>query len=174
MILQKYINNAYNEVKDILKSVENEEKDIVILESYENLNQTILNIIKTKDSYHIKTFFDLVTEKLNLHMKEFKKVSIEDIEDIFKTNFKITENRKYLQYVINLICEHEDVFEDKKNNKLLEEKIEDEDANNDTDNDEEDDLNIPIDEVINNFKWRDNQKKAIENTIKQNFTPLKI
>ena len=175
MILHKYINNAYKEIKDILKSVENEEKDIVILESYENLNQTILNIIKTKDTYHIKTFFDLVTEKLNLHMKEFKKVSIDDIEDIFKTNFKITENRKYLQYVINLICEHEDVFEDKKNNKLIEEKIEDEDAYNEDNEDnedteeEEEDLNIPIDEVINNFKWRDNQKKAIENTIKQNF-----
>ena len=150
MILQKYINSAYKEIKDILKSVENEEKDIVILESYENLNQTILNIIKTKDTYHIKTFFDLVTEKLNLHMKEFKKVSIDDIEEIFKINFKNTEDRKFLHYIINIICDHEDV----KNNKLIEEQIKDEEEQEDDNNEE--DLNIPIDEVINNFNWRDN------------------
>ena len=168
MILHKYINNACKEVKDILELVEKKEKDDDIYESYENLTPPILKIIKTKDEYHIKTFFDLVMEKLNIHMKEFKKVSVDDIEEIFKINFKNTEDRKFLHYIINIICDHEDVFiEDEKNNKFIEEQIEDEEEQ-ENDNNEED-LNIPIDEVINNFKWRDNQKKAIENTIKQNF-----
>ena len=178
MNLQKCINTAYKEVIEIIDSLQNEEKDTDILESYENLNQPILTILKTKDSYHIKTFFDLVIEKLDNHMKQFKKVSIDDIEDIFKKNFKLTENRKFLQYVINLICDHEDVFEDKKNIKLIEhedhEEQEDDNEqidnnNNEKEEEEEENLNIPIDEVIDNFSWRDNQKKAIENTIKQKF-----
>ena len=110
MILHKYINNACKEVKDILELVEKKEKDDDIYESYENLTPSILKIIKTKDEYHIKTFFDLVTEKLNIHMKEFKKVSVDDIEEIFKINFKNTEDRKFLHYIINIICDHEDVF----------------------------------------------------------------
>jgi len=170
MSLQKYINNAKKEVLDILESIEDKEKDIDILESYENLNQNVLNILKAKDSYDIKTFFDLVIEKLNNHIKENKKITIDDIEEIFKKTFKLTENRRFLQYIINLICEDEDEFDNIKDNN--EEYYNVNDDNEEDDNKEDDNeevLNIPIDEVIDNFKWRDNQKLAIENTIKQKF-----
>jgi hypothetical protein len=168
MSLYLSIKNAEKEINDIMKAINDNEEDKIIFDSYETLNTQILKLIKEKDNKWITKFFKVVKNDLSQLLEKEKEIKFHDIRNYLEEKFESIEKRQLIDYIVDLICCDNNKFSNKKNKKNnkeeenleenLEEKIEDPV------------INIPLEEIIKFQGFRDNQTKAINETILQNYS----
>jgi hypothetical protein len=164
MSLAISINNAEDELRDIIKAIKDNQDDKVIFDSYETLNVSILKLIKEKDFKWLEKIFIVIKKNLLDLLKEKKELKLRNIRDYLEDTFADIEKRQLIDYIVDLICGDNDIFSSKKNKKIKnEEEI-------DHNNDEQDPvMNIPLEEIIKFEGFRKNQNKAINETISQKF-----
>lgn len=166
MSLNISIQNAEKEMRDIMDAIENKNDDNIIFDSYDTLNTSILKLIKEKDNKWITKFFKVVKNDLIKMLEEKKELKLRDIRDYLEDKYEDIEKRQLIDYIVDLICNECDKFYLKKNNKTIKEEPP-EPPENPEDNDPV--INIPLEEVINFKGFRNNQEKAINGTLKQNY-----
>lgn len=142
------IKKIQKEIYEIQKAIEDGETDLIIYDSYENYNKKMLDFIKSKN----KKWFD----KLFIAVAKMLK------DDYSATNIKESLYDDMDKMLANHITEQ--IFED---DKIIDDDKEEHVNYEEYDN--VDNINVPLDEAVNNFKWRNNQIEAINNTIEQDF-----
>ena len=185
---------AYNvkkiqkEINEILQAIADDESDLMICDSYEDYSKLMLDFIKSKNKKWFDMLFTVISEELDngmdedgikkeLQLKRLCKQLVQHIIDmIFDTDEKkiiiesdnesdVSDDNKSVDDTDD---ESENESADESENESADES--DDDTVNEADNaDNVVDINVPLDEAVNNFKWRENQKIAIKNIIDQNF-----
>ena len=165
MSLNISIKNAEKEMLDIMEALEEEQDDKIIFDSFETLNTQILKLIKEKDNKWITKFFKVVKNDLITLLEEKKDITLRDIRTYLEDKYESIEKRQLIDYIVDLICIHNDKFSNKKNKK----DIDHDDIIDNIDENEDPVINIPLEEIIKFDGFRNNQTKAIDNTILQNY-----
>ena len=165
MSLNVSIENAEDELKDIIKAPEDKQDDITIFDSYETLNIAILKLIKDKDNKWVEKIFTVIKKNLLEILKEKKELKLRDIRNYLEDTFIDTEKRQLIDYIVDLICIDCDTFYLKKNKKINKEN----DEENQEDNNKDPVINIPLEDIIKFDEFRNNQIKAIDETILENY-----
>ena len=165
------IKNAEKEMQDIMEAIEEDQDDKIIFDSYDTLNTQILKLIKEKDNKWVTKFFKVVKNDLIKLLEEKTEIKFQDIRNYLEKKFESIEKRQLIDYIVDLICIHNDKFSNKKNkNKEEEENDDKEDENNDKEDENKNpEINIPLEEIIKFDGFRNNQEKAINETILQNY-----
>jgi hypothetical protein len=171
MSLYISIENAEDEIKDILEAIKDKQDDKTIFDSYETLNIPILKLIKEKDDKWLKKIFTVIKKNLMEMLKEKKELKLRDIRNYLEDTFADTEKRQLIDYIVDLICIDCDIFYLKKNKKINKEEEIDDDDDNQENQDKKNDpvINIPLEEIIKFEGFRKNQTRAIDETKNQNY-----
>jgi len=165
MSLNVSIENAEDELKDIIKAIEDKQDDKTIFDSYETLNIAILKLIKEKDNKWVVKIFTVIKKNLIEILKEKKELKLRDIRNYLEDTFADTEKRQLIDYIVDLICIDCDTFYLKKNKKINKE----DDEENQEDNNKDPVINIPLEDILKFDGFRNNQIKAINETKSQNY-----
>jgi superfamily II DNA or RNA helicase len=180
MDIKKNFDAIRKELDEILTAIENEETDEIIKDSYD-YTQSMLDFIKKKDKIFFEEFFDVIKDELDFVVEDLKsfelknkKIKKENLEKYKKIcgDFIVDKSdelrkellkhknleKKIIYHIIDSIFDDGIIYDNNNNEEIY----------NDDDNDKfiED---VKLEEVIENFEWRENQLKAINNTIEQNF-----
>jgi hypothetical protein len=165
MSLYISIQNAQKEMHDIIDAINDEEDEKIIFDSYDTLNTSILKLIKEKDNKWITKFFKVIKNDLITMLEEKKELKLRDIRNYLEDKYEDIEKRQLIDFVVDLICIDCDKFYLKKNNKTIKEDPSEKQEENNNDPV----INIPLEEVIKFTGFRNNQEKAINETILQNY-----
>ena len=139
------VSKIKKEIEEILTAINNGESDSIICDSYEDYSKSMLDFIKTKNKIWFSKLFNVITEEIDNGADEIS----------LKKELQIKKLHKNL---INHIID-----------KIFSEDIIVDDQENDGDDEENNPIHVPLEEAVCNFKWRDNQSIAINNTITQKF-----
>jgi len=151
----KNFNYIKKEIYDIIRAIQDDISDTIILDSHDEFSKSMLEFIKV-DPQWFKSFFELVISELK---KGATRNTLMD-EILLESN---KSGRQLVSHVMDIIFGEDtngDYEKEFINGKEEINEIEDHDTIND----------VKIEEAINNFKWRKNQLLAIANTINQNFS----
>jgi len=166
MSLYISIKNAEKEINDIMKAINDNEEDKIIFDSYETLNTQILKFIKEKDNKWISKIFKVIKKDLLELLEDKKDIKFNDIRNYLEDKFDSIEPRQLIDYIVDLICCDNNKFSNKKSKNNKEEE---ENEENPEEFIEDPVINIPLEEIIKIEGFRDNQTKAINETILQNY-----
>ena len=159
MINIKNLKKAKKEIYGILDAINNNETDDIICDSYEDYSKKMIAYMRTKDKRYFENLFNVIEEQLVYNIDE----------DTMKKEFcQIPNtNKQVIDRILELIYNDDVIVVDTETDTDTEAGTET-DIDTETDNyiHEED---IPLNEAIENFKWRANQLMAIERTIGQEF-----
>lgn len=149
MNINQKVKYVRKELFNVLKAIEDGHDDKIIYDSYENYNKSMLDFMKSKEKIWLKGFTKLIEEE------------IENGTDKESLRKELLSYKGQNKYIINHVVDT--IFDD--------DIIENNESDFDSDDDEKHDYNDDekIEKAIKNFKWRENQIIAINNTIKQNF-----
>lgn len=142
----KNLNYVKTELFNILRAIENNETDAIILDSYDEYNKKMLDFLKSKDKIWAKKLIDSIEQKIQ---NDYDK-------DTLKEEFLKYPNIN--KHLINHILD-----------KIFDFPIYIDDSDTDNENENEIQINTHVDNLITNFKWRENQLKGIVNCVEQNF-----
>ena len=137
---------AKKEIYDILDAIDNDESNDIILDSYDDYNKKTIEFMKTKDHRWFKYLFNVIDDELknNISKKSLKNELL-TIPNI---------NKCLIDRILTLIFDDIIIEEKEEKEEIIEHEI-------------IDDRKLP--ELIDNFKWRNNQLIAIKNLIDQDF-----
>ncbi len=150
------IKQVSKEIFEIIQAIDDNESDAMIYDSYEEYNKSMLDFIKSHNKQWFVKFFDMIVKNIKNEMNENSLKS--ELLNIPKINKHI------INHVIDSIYSQDNILKDEEEDNV---DFVDEQNYDVEDNAELDDINL--EGVINNFKWRDNQLIAINNTIEQDF-----
>jgi superfamily II DNA or RNA helicase len=157
-MLQKNLLIAKKEIFDIKKAISDDIDYNVIYDSYELYNKSMLDYIKSTDLVLLQHLFTVMTSELNNGATK----------EMLKTEF-IRQNKHIINHILDTVFDNSLIEEDHEDQEG-QAHIDDTDDDSDIPSQSEEVSNIPIQEVINNFKWRSNQSQAINNMKLQNFS----
>jgi superfamily II DNA or RNA helicase len=140
-----------NEIFEIKKAIQDNIDYNVIYDSYELYNKAMLDYIKSKDNLFFRKLFELIANEINKGAT--KEMLVKEFSH---------QNKHLIRHILDTIFDNSIIDDDNEEN-------DNEEQYSNSVQEVSDVSNIPIQEVINNFKWRTNQLLAINNMKLQNF-----